>query len=43
MNGLELILLLLIQIAHLGEDFRVAGYLGDQDVVPLEGLSAHTN
>ncbi len=43
MNCLELILLLLIQIAHLGEDFRVAGYLGYQDVVPLEGLSTHAD
>ena len=43
MHSLELILLLLIQIAHLGEDLRVARHLSDQDVVPLECLSAHAD
>ena len=42
-DGLELVLLLLIQIAHLGEDLRVARHLSDQDVVPLEGLSTHAD
>ena len=43
MHSLELVLLLLIQVAHLGEDLRVARHLSDQDVVPLEGLSAHAD
>jgi len=40
---LELVLLLLVQVAHFGEDFRVTGHLGDEDVVPLEGFTAHTD
>lgn len=35
MDGLELILLLLVEVAHFGEDLRVTGHLRDQDVVPL--------
>jgi hypothetical protein len=42
-NGLELILLLLIQVAHFSQDFTVAWYLGYQNVVPLQSLSPHTN
>ena len=42
-DGLELVLLLLIQVAHLSEDLRVTRHLSDQDVVPLQGLSAHTD
>jgi len=42
-HGLEFILLLLIEVAHLREDLRVAWDLGDQDVVPLERLSTHTD
>ena len=34
-HGLELVLLLLVQVAHLGEDFRVTWHLCDQDIVPL--------
>jgi hypothetical protein len=43
MDCLELVLFLLIQIAHLGEDLRIAWYLSDEYIVPLEGLSAHSN
>ena len=43
MHGLELILLLLVQIAHLGENLRVRRHLSDQDVVPLQGFTAHAN
>ena len=42
-DSLELVLLLLVQVAHLREDFRVCGHLSDKDVVPLEGLPAHAN
>ena len=34
-DSLELILLLLVEVAHLGQDFRVTGHLCDQDVVPF--------
>lgn len=40
---LEFIGLLLIKIAHFGENFGVTGDLSDQDIVPLQGLAAHTN
>ncbi|MEN9873382.1 MAG: hypothetical protein RL186_279, partial [Pseudomonadota bacterium] len=43
MHGLEFVLLLLVEIPHFGQDFRVSWHLGDQDVVPLEGLSAHSD
>lgn len=43
MNSLILILLQLVQITHFGKDLGVCGYLGDQNGVPLEGLSLHTN
>ena len=42
-DSLELILLLLVEVAHLGQDFRVTGHLSDQDVVPLEGLTTHAD
>lgn len=42
-NSLELILFLLIQVAHLGKDLTIRGYLCDQDVVPLDSLSPHTD
>lgn len=42
-DSLELIRLLLVEVSHLGEDFRVSGYLGDQDIVPLESLASHTD
>lgn len=43
MDGLELILLLLVKVAHFGEDLRISGHLGNKDVVPLEGLATHAN
>ena len=43
MDVLELVLFLLVEISHFGEDFRVSWDLGDQDVVPLKSLSSHTN
>ena len=42
-NGLELVLLLLIQIAHLSEDLTVTWYFGYQNVVPLESLASHAD
>ena len=42
-NGLKLILFLLVQVAHLGQDFRVGRHFGDQDVVPFKSLSSHTD
>jgi len=42
-DGLELVLLLLVEVAHLGEDFRVGGDFGDKDIVPLQSLSPHSN
>ena len=42
-NSLELVLFLLVKVAHFGENFRVRGDLSYQDIVPFEGLSAHTN
>jgi len=42
-DSLELIRLLLVEVSHLGKNFRVSGHLGDQDVVPLEGLASHTD
>ena len=43
MYSLELVLLLLVEIAHLGEDLRVARHFRDQDVVPLEGFTSHSD
>jgi len=43
MDILELILLLLVKITHLGEDLRVSWNLGHQNIVPFECLSSHTN
>ena len=43
MNGLEFVLFLLVEVAHLGEDFRVGGDLGDEDVVPFEGFTTHAD
>jgi len=40
---LELILFLLVKVAHLGKNFRVRRNLGDQDVIPLESFTSHTN
>ena len=42
-DGLELILLLLVEVTHLRKNFRVRGHLRNQNVVPLEGLATHTN
>ena len=42
-HRLELVLLLLIQIAHLCQYLRIAWHLSDQDVVPLEGLATHAD
>jgi len=42
-DSLEFIRLLLVKVSHLGEDFRISGYLGDQDVVPLQSLASHTD
>lgn len=42
-DGLELILLLLVKVTHLGKNLRVRGHFGDQDIVPFKGLAAHTN
>jgi hypothetical protein len=42
-NSLELILFLLVQVAHFGENLRVSRHFGDQDAVPFEGLSSHSD
>ena len=42
-NGLELILLLLVKVSHLGKNFRISRNFGNQDVVPFESLTTHTN
>ena len=42
-NGLELVLFLLIQIAHLSEDLTVTWYFGYQNVVPLKSLASHAD
>ena len=42
-HGLELVLFLLVEVAHLCEDFRVTWHLRDQNVVPLESLPAHAD
>jgi len=42
-HRLELVILLLVEIAHLSEDFWVWGHLGDQDVVPFECLPTHAD
>lgn len=42
-NSLELILLLLVEVTHLGKDFRVSWNLGHEDVVPFESLSSHSD
>ena len=42
-DGLELILFLLVQVAHFGQDLAIAGHLSDQDVVPLQGFTTHTD
>lgn len=42
-NSLELILLLLVEITHLGKNLRVGWNLGHENVVPLESLSSHSN
>lgn len=43
MNCLELVLFLLVEVAHFGEDFRVARNFSYQDVVPLESFSSHSD
>ena len=43
MNSLEFILLLLIKIAHLSQNFAVGWYFCYQDVVPLQRLPSHAN
>jgi len=40
---LELVLFLLVEVSHLSQDFRVSRDLGNQDIVPLQGLSSHTD
>jgi len=42
-DSLKLILLLLIKIAHLGENFRVAWNFSDENIVPLESFTSHSN
>ena len=42
-NSLELILLLLVEITHFGKNLRVGWDLGDENVVPFESLSSHSN
>ena len=42
-HGLELVLFLLVKVAHFSEDFRVRWHLSDQDIVPFEGFSAHAD
>jgi len=43
MDSLELIRLLLVKVSHLGKDFRVRWHLGDEDVVPFQSLTSHTD
>ena len=43
MDGLELILLLLVKVTHLGKDLGIAWNLGDENVVPFEGFTPHSN
>lgn len=43
MHGLEFVLLLLVEVAHLGQDLGVSWHFGNEDVVPLEGLSSHSD
>jgi len=42
-HRLELILLLLVKVAHLGQNLRIRRHLRDQDVVPFESLTAHAD
>ena len=42
-NSLEFILLLLVEVTHLGEDLRISWHFGHQNVVPLKSLSSHTD
>ena len=42
-DSLELVLLLLVEVTHLGKNFRVTRHLGDEDVVPFESLASHAN
>jgi len=42
-NSLELVLLLLVEVAHLRQNFRVARHFRDEDIVPLEGLATRLN
>ena len=43
MNSLELILLLLVEVTHLGKNLRVGWHLGHENVVPFKSLSSHSN
>ena len=43
MHGLEFVLLLLIEVAHLCKNFRVTRDFGYQDIIPLDGLATHAN
>lgn len=43
MNSLELILFLLVEVTHLCKNLRVGWDLGDENIVPFEGLSSHSN
>jgi len=42
-NSLELVLLLLVEVAHLRQNFRVTRHFRDEDIVPLEGLATRLN
>lgn len=42
-HSLILVLLQLVKVTHLSEDLRIRWYLGDEDIVPFESLSLHTN
>jgi len=42
-DSLEFVRLLLVQVSHLGQHFRVGRHLGDQDIVPLQGLAPHAD
>jgi len=42
-NSLKLILLLLVKVTHLCKNLRVCGHLGNEDVIPFESLSSHSD
>jgi hypothetical protein len=42
-NSLELVLLLLVEVTHLGKNLRIGWDLGYENVVPFESLSSHSN